>query len=84
MSADGAATPTGQSNPDNKNMMGKSQPKQLPTLLTLSEQDKKVVKEKLGQISHLFPKISGLVNTISTLGTKSDILQIHKLVNIVL
>lgn len=64
--------------------MGNAQQKQqLPAILNLSEDEKKNVKEKLGQISHFFPKISSLVNTISTLGTKADVLQIHKLINIV-
>jgi hypothetical protein len=80
----GDAATIGQLNPKSKNMTGAAQPKQAPVILTLSEQDKNIVKDKFGQIAHLFPKISGLINTIYTLGTKSDMLQIHKLINIVL
>ena len=68
---------------EKKTMDGNSQDRTLPIILQLSEVDKKIVQEKLGQISHFFPKINGLVNTISTLGTKADVLQIHKLINIV-
>lgn len=64
--------------------MSTSQTKIVPKVLSLSDQDKKVVKEKLGQIYHLFPKINGLVNTISSLGTKADVLQIQRLINIVI